>query len=167
MRQRGNGGCGAPVEADGASAFPEPGPGARGNYAKRTINKRNSNRKLPKAGRPCVKVLIRGSIKSFQSDFCRKTGISTSALSNVLKRGSGVSTSNLEQIAAAYPTLNLRWLVAGEDPMWINGAAPAPPYEAPELTYEQLATLLHHRVRELERELKDCDPERARRLGIK
>ncbi len=119
-----------------------------------------------------IKVLIRQ--EGSQSDFCRKTGISTSALSNILMRNSGISSGNLEQIAKTYPSLNLRWLLIGEEPMWMDGtAAPAAArgsvqeVREPQQIYERLVSLLETRVRELERELKRIDPEEAERLGIK
>lgn len=112
-----------------------------------------------------LRILV--DLESTQAKFCKKTGISSGALSNILKRDSGISSANLEQLAKAYPTLHLRWLVTGEGPMWTDGTPPPPTVPAPDLSYERLATLLDHRVRELERELKDSDPEKAKRLGIK
>ena len=119
-----------------------------------------------------IKILI--SQEGSQSHFCRKTGISTSALSNILMRNSGISSGNLEQIARAYPNLNLRWLLMGQEPRWTDGTASPTPAPAsvqevrePRQIYERLVSLLENRVRELERALKRIDPEEAERLGIK
>lgn len=113
-----------------------------------------------------LKLLV--NFEGSQTKFSQKTGLSYSAIGKTLKRGTGLTASSLEQIAAAYPTLNLRWLLLGEDPMWLDGQAEAPTKSspAPELTYERMASLLDKRVKELERELKRIDPEEAKRLGI-
>lgn len=52
-----------------------------------------------------------------QADFCRECGIKDATLSAM---GDYLSTQNVIRIASRYPELNLRWLLLGEGPIWLD-----------------------------------------------
>ena len=137
-----------------------------------------------------IKILV--DLEGSQTDFSNKTGIKRGTLSRVLVTGSGLTSTTLEQIAAAYPDLNLHWLLLGTGEMWSSNnqddhhsEQEQDPEEDkqpeqhqitmisgqtfitnPEQTLLLMNELMLKRIRELEREMKLSDPERAKRLGI-
>ena len=107
-----------------------------------------------------------------QKAFCEKTGIKQTAVSRIVNSDSGLRSQTLEQIAAAYPTLNLRWLLMGDGPQWIDAEATAADVPAADLTREKdptldrLNQLLEQRLAVLEKVLKEENPDLAREYGI-
>lgn len=110
-----------------------------------------------------IKVLC--ELEGSQSNFADKIGIQRQTISRVVNRGTGIRSDTIEAIAIAYPQLNLRWLVLGEEPMWQkeNEKQTQPDDEMK----AKMIDLLETKVRVLERELKRLDPDLAEELGLK
>lgn len=53
-----------------------------------------------------------------QKDFCIKTGLSPTLISNAKSRASDIGGKNIASIVSAYPDLNINWLVLGAGDMW-------------------------------------------------
>lgn len=106
-----------------------------------------------------------------QSNFAEKTGIQRQTVSRIISRGTGIRSDTITAIAAAYPTLNLRWLVLGENPMWLaqkddKSITPSGESTANEQMQAKMIGLLETKVRVLTRELKRLDPDLAKELGL-
>lgn len=108
-------------------------------------------------------------IEGSQSNFAEKTGIQRQTVSRVVNRGTGIRSDTIEAIAIAYPKLNLRWLLLGEEPMWREEER-IEMSERSSSTDEEMKSkmidLLETKVRVLQRELKRLDPDLARELGL-
>ena len=107
-----------------------------------------------------------------QKQFCEKTGIKQTAVSRIINSDSGLRSQTLEQIAKAFPTLNLRWLLLGDGPQWTYSTATPEESLVADTSAEytpslkRVNKLLEQRVATLEQLIKDNDPELARRYGI-
>lgn len=58
-----------------------------------------------------------------QADFCRECGIKDATISSM---GDNLSTANVIRIARRYPNLNLRWLLLGDSPIWLEDESGSP-----------------------------------------
>jgi len=119
-----------------------------------------------------LKILV--DFEGSQAAFCRKTGIRTSTLATVISKGTGLRSGTIEDIARAYPNLNLNWLMAGKGTMWLDEVNPDPEAitqadlgeEGEGPGWARLVQLQEQRIKTLEREIKRDNPELAKELGI-
>lgn len=109
-------------------------------------------------------------IEGSQSNFAEKTGIQRQTVSRIVNRNTGIRSDTIEAIAIAYPTLSLRWLILGEEPMWqveeesIQGREHR--MQSDDEMKMKMIELLETKVRVLQREIKKLDPVLARELGL-
>jgi transcriptional regulator with XRE-family HTH domain len=104
-----------------------------------------------------------------QTKFSEKTGIVQQTISRIISKGSSIRSDNLAAIARAYPLLNIRWLLTGEGDMWVSEFREGKTNQDSEShkLREEIISLLKDRINLLEENLKDKDPELAKKLGIK
>lgn len=104
--------------------------------------------------------------------FAEKCGLNVGSLRNAIHRGSEIKSSTIEAISRNVPNINLRWLLLGEGEMFVDLDRESGDLSGQELQEDkieyitQLNDLLSKRVKELEREIKRDDPDKARELGI-
>ncbi len=110
-----------------------------------------------------------GGIKKF----AEKCGLNVNSLRTSINRNSDIKSEVVTKIIDALPNLNLRWLLLGEGAMWLTeynreeGDLSGQQVQDREIKYiTRLNDLLEKRVNELERKLKDVDPNEARDMGI-
>jgi len=117
-----------------------------------------------------IRIKILCDREGSQSNFAEKTGIQRQTVSRIVNRGTGIRSDTIEAIAIAYPKLNLRWLVLGEEPMWLAEAESSSPNEQEKHGDNEMKLkmidLLENRVRVLQREIKKLDPGLAKELGL-
>jgi hypothetical protein len=103
--------------------------------------------------------------------FAEKAGLSSAAVSRMLKKADSVNSDTLLAIVNAYPEINPTWLLTGrgnmlltaEEQEALNKAAGS---EDREKMMQRMIDLLEDRVKVLEREIKKVDPDLAREIGI-
>lgn len=109
-------------------------------------------------------------IEGSQSNFAEKTGIQRQTVSRIVNRDTGIRSDTIEAIAIAYPTLSLRWLILGEEPMWRveeeNIPASGQQMQSDDEMKLKMIDLLETKVRVLQREVKKLDPDLAKELGL-
>lgn len=110
-----------------------------------------------------------------QTAFAQTVGIKQGYLNQVIKGHRGISATIIQNIATAYKTLNLRWLLTGEGEMYELATLPPepPPYELSQgeppteqvqegitiqyLKKEGQLESIERRIREHERRLRDLE----------
>lgn len=103
--------------------------------------------------------------------FAEKAGLSSAAVSRMLKKADSVNSDTLLAIVNAYPEINPTWLLTGrgnmlltaEEQEALNKTAGS---EDREEMMQRMIDLLEDRVKVLEREIKKVDPDLAREIGI-
>ena len=68
-----------------------------------------------------IKRLITVDGKS-QKSFAEKVGLSRQTINNIITTNTQPDFTTIHKIAVAYPDLNVRWLLTGDEPMFYNFA---------------------------------------------
>lgn len=104
-----------------------------------------------------------------QVKFAEKTGILPPTISRIIRQDGNVRSDNLALIARAYPDLNLRWLLIGEGPMWLEEPYAEEPLlldEEKEALKDQIISLQQQQIAHLQRDIRRSCPELAKELGL-
>lgn len=108
-----------------------------------------------------------------QRKLADKTGMTSSSISNIIKKKQGVRSDTILLILNAYPNLNPSWLLLDKGDMFKDGTEgiamePEDKYDSrgEDDMYDEIIKLLKHRVNELEREIKKTNPDLADELNI-
>lgn len=115
---------------------------------------------------------FRNSLNLTQSAFAETIGVQQGFLNNVIRGKKGIGDKIIFNIAKAYKTLNLRWLLTGEGEMYELVTLP-PPYDLPQgeppheqvqegITIEYLRKegqleSIERRIRQHERRIRDLE----------
>lgn len=105
-----------------------------------------------------------------QTNLAKKTGLTTQVISRTINKGAGIHSDTMIAVAEAYPNLNLEWFITGKGEMWksdISEKREEPLTEdEKDALKDEIIALQKTRIKQLEQEIKDKNPELAKRLGI-
>lgn len=110
-----------------------------------------------------------------QIDFAESLKIQRSTLNGIIKDRQKPSFKAIQAILNAYPNINALWLITGEGEPFNdvkevksgNSKNESGEKLNPAWTESRLIEFMDKRINELEREIKELDPETAKKLGIK
>lgn len=117
-----------------------------------------------------------------QTVFAKKTGLTTATVSRMVNHQGQIKSDTIEAILQAYPTLNARWLLTGQSPMWLD-QAPVDDQQNSQVLLEEIEDLrrkleekdafidrisrmMEDRLRLLENLIVQKAPELAKELGL-
>lgn len=98
-----------------------------------------------------------------QSDMCRRIGLQRSTLNGIVKGRQKPSFKVVQAILRAYP-VRAEWLVMGEGNILKTDDEEQQTIDEKD---RMLMEFMDKRIKELEREIKEMNPDYAKKLGIK
>ncbi len=116
-----------------------------------------------------LKILAEYEVK--QVRLAIKINLSPQAVSKTISEDRMLRSDTLENIARAYPELNMRWFITGEGESGLEGRFPLPTELQVDKTAEldlktKVISLLEGEIRYLKLAIKDDCEQLAKRLGL-